>query len=63
MEDYLLMWQFRHILDEIQQEVFKVSAVDNEQPKELIWFFEGDNRKVFKLFSWEVELFKDVPFL
>lgn len=44
VEDYLFVWQFRHVFDEIQQEVFKVSAVDNEQPEELIRFFEGDNR-------------------
>ena len=30
MEDYLLMWQFRHIFDEIQQEVLKICAVDYE---------------------------------
>lgn len=63
VEDYLLMRQFRHILDKIQQEVFKVGAVDNEQPEEFIRFFEGDNCEVLEFFGWEVELLEDVPFL
>ena len=63
MEDYLLIRQFRHVFDEIEQEVFEVSAVDYEQPEELIWFFEGNDGKVLKFLSWEVELLEDISFL
>ena len=63
MEDYLLMRQFRHVFDEIEQEIFEVSAVDNEQPEELIWLFEGNDGKVLEFLSWEVELLEDVSFL
>lgn len=45
VEDYLLVGQLRHVLDEIQQEVFEIRTVDDEESEELVRLLECSDSK------------------
>ena len=62
VKDYLFVGQFWNIFDEVEQEIFKIWAVDDEQPEELIWLFEGCDGESLKLLSVDIQLFENVPF-
>ena len=50
----LLVRQLGDVFDEIEQEIFEVWTVDDEQAEELIWFFEGGDSESLKLLSINV---------
>jgi hypothetical protein len=63
VEHYLLVRQLGHVLDQVEQEVLQVGAVDDEKAEELVGLLEGSDGERLQLLSVHVQLLEHCPLL